>query len=631
MDEGQPDKSRRESDKRMGDSARHHNYTVDLNKPLQRHFCGVLLASGDNEGDDFIFTVKRDGTVFKPEVLPIMRGYFLRSDGVTVRVTGSHLSGDGVVTVTLDKKCYACEGRFTLTAKLLNYPDVTTTVAIIDGYIRKTSTGTVVLPDGENASGGTSWASVPAYWQTHIDERVNDTNAAMSAAAGNRSAFLFYTDAHWTINYQKSPALLKYLAQNTAIKKVFYGGDIIGEESDLWYLEKWREAVSELPCHHSVAGNHDDSIDDTWTLDTVYQFLLKPEITADVVRGDDLYYYIDAEGEKTRYLFLDTATKTGNILNDSAQEAWLKRTLLSVPAGWHVVAIAHTWKQYNSANGVYTAQDGFTGGGTIALDMFDAYNARTGDFASCTGKVEFCIGGHLHWDADYVSNGGIPVILVACDSYGVRNGATASGNTITESSVNAIVADYTAGVVKVIRVGRGNSRTVQLDGSGSVETTDYDLIAPTGNFTNMLDVATEADGKTLYNGGHGYKNDVRFSTTSNSETAATGWDLSGYFPVKKGDVLRFKNVEFMDMADAGGVTKRNTVLLFNSDFSYNSNSANYTPDNLPTAAWNPAYGDDGDIVQLMIPTSYGDGIAYCRICAKNLTGASVITVNEAIE
>ena len=612
----------------MGDYARHHHYTVDLNKPLQRHFCGILLAEGDYQGDAFTFTLNRDGVAYKPSTLPYIRGYFKRSDGGTVWFDAQHLSNSSV-TLTLSKECYECEGRFTLSVQMTRYPDVGTTIAVIDGYVRNVRTWTIVYPDDEEESGNVSWATVPDYWQTHIDEQVNTVNQAMAAATGGRSAFLFYTDAHWTYNYQKSPKLLKYLCMNTPMKKVIFGGDVIENETDLSYLDEWREDVSQLPWHHSVAGNHDDSINDTWTLDTVYDFLLKPEATDDVVRGANLYYHIDVAGEKTRYLFLDTATKTGNILNDPAQEAWLKSTLLSTPAGWHIVAVSHIWASVNYDVNPPVAT-GISMGGQICLDMFDAYNARTGDFAACTGKVEFCIGGHAHVDADYVSTGGIPIILAETDSRNIRNGGSCTSGTITENSVNAIVADYASGVVKVIRIGRGNSRTVQLDGSGSEVVTDYDLVAPTGNFTNVIKTSTETDLVTPYNEGHGYKNDYRYSSSSMSERGATGWDITGLFPLKIGDTLRFHNVEFMDLDNTGGTYKRNAIWLFNGDLSACTQTDHYTPDNLPDDAWNPEYNDKGDIVKMTVPMSCSADYAYARVVAKNLTGASVITVNEEI-
>ncbi len=621
-----------------------HEYIVDLRKPLARLSVGVLLASGDVEADTFVFTLKDGGEVYKPEINYATVCSFIRADGATVQFDGEH--ADDVVKATLPKDCYSRNGRFTLTVKVLGYPAALSTVAIVDGYVRKTSTDDVITVDPDSAgNGGVSWATVPAYWQDHIDSRVDDVNIAMAEAAGNRSAFLYYTDAHWTGSYQQGAKLLKYLAMNTPIKKVIFGGDIIEKESDLAYVDSWREQVSQLPWHHSVAGNHDDSITDDggsgdlWGIEEAYNFLLKPEATDDVVRGDKLYYHIDVDAEKTRYIFLDTATGEGNILNDTAQQAWLKNTLLSTPAGWHIVAIGHIWMNVDYTVSPPTVT-GVSFGGKIALDIFDAYNARSGIYASCTGKVEFCIGGHAHVDADYTSDGGIPVILTECESYySMRSGLTATKGTTTESSVNAIVADYTAGVVKVIRIGRGNSRTVQLDGSGSediVEPEDYELVAPTGDFTNMLDVATEADGVTLYNSGHGYKNDTRIKS-DNTETAVSGWDVTGYIPVSPGAVIRMHDVLFTrDPDELGTETSRAAIFMFDSSRNPivgddgNNACVYFYRNTTPNGVWAAVTNADGDYVQLTIPASWYTTLGYIRIAADNITGASVITVNEEI-
>jgi hypothetical protein len=173
----------------------------------------------------------------------------------------------------------------------------------------------------------------------------------------------------------------------------------------------------------------------------------------------------------------------------------------------------------------------------------------------------------------------------------------------------------------------------QFDGSGSEELPDdgedvledYDMVAPTGNFTNVLDIATEADGVTLYNNGHGYKNDTRYSSSSMSEVEAVGWDLTGYFSAKQGDVIRMKNVEFYDINDTGGEHKRNALWWFNEDLSHATQSAAELDD-----TFSPVFGENGDVIQFTIP-SWGSTYKRFRICAKNITGASVITVNEAID
>ena len=464
-----------------------------------------------------------------------------------------------------------------------------------------------------------TWFSLPDYWRTHIDAKIPSIRAALESAGWNKSAFLFYSDAHWSTNYKQSPAILKYLHANTPINMVAFGGDVVMSEGDsaeaMAYLYEWRNAVRDLP-HHSVPGNHDDGgeVDNRWDDFYIYSYLLAAEETPDVVRGEaGLYYYIDNPAEKTRYLYLDTATKDGNVLNDSAEEAFVKNALIGTPEGWHIVAISHIWLTIDYEVNPPKAT-GFSMGGQILLDMFDAYNTRQGDYASCGGKVEFCIGGHSHADGDWTTSAGIPVILVECDGSGVRSGLSITKGTITENSVNAVVADYNSSKIHIIRIGRGESRVVNISHTGGAK------------YTNLLPIATDASGN-VYNS-IGYKEDVRINS-SKQEVTATGWDLSGFIPAKTGDIIRFKNVAFLDMTGANS-TQVARVFFYDSNYTQINMSDYYTSTNLMSDAWSPVYGDDGNVVQFTIPNSYGNNVAYIRINADDFNKNSIVTVNEEI-
>lgn len=508
----------------------------------------------------------------------------------------------------------------------------------VEGMYDGSKTVYVNIPTGGSGTDTPSdpTSSVPDYWKDHMDAGIVDANAAMTTAAMDRSAFLFYTDAHWTGSYKMAPTLLKYIEDRTDIKKTFFGGDIIENETDRSYLVDWRTQVSRLTSHHSTAGNHDDSIDnDAWTIEDTYDFLLAPEKTSEVVTGADLYYHIDSTAEKTRYIFVDTATRAW-ILDSTAQQTWFKNTLKATPDGWHIVIIGHLWWDYkHNDDESYEAKDTYSGNAGKVFDQIDAYNARTGEYASCTGRVEFCIGGHLHWDADYTSPGGVPVILVMCESYySLRNGATATQGTITESSVNAIVADYAAGVVHVIRFGRGNSRTVYLDGSGGVEKDpeqEEETVEPPPVYgpDNMLGIATEDDGVTPFNNGWGFKDDTRYSQSKAQDEAAPGWDITGYIPAVQGDTFHFKNMLFMDGSVASVDANRTYVYCYDADREFKVVGGPYFPEsNLPSTAWSPVYNEDGDIVSLTIPLdSYYNGTAYVRFGANDITRDTVITKN----
>lgn len=339
------------------------------------------------------------------------------------------------------------------------------------------------LEANSSGSGSSSDSVVPDYWLDELETKADAIQQAMEKAGRKKSAFLWYTDAHWPNGNSKvSPVLLDYLHRHTPMTKVNFGGDIIGDSllasrADMTYLYEWREAIRGLPNHHSVSGNHDmfesDSVDyedDNYR----YAFLIAPEETPDMVVGDGLYYYIDNPAEKTRYLYIAFPNTVQEDLK--AQTAFIASALKSTSEGWHIVAIAHRWWQYTSSSAPTT--------GKIApfeadiLAVFDAYNARetragsnyftAQDFTDAKGKVEFCIGGHIHVDHDFESDGGIPIIITTADANQNRvpDSTVDSGTlgTTTEAAVFGIIADYNDTdntKITVVGVGRGTSRVVR--------------------------------------------------------------------------------------------------------------------------------------------------------------------------
>lgn len=362
---------------------------------------------------------------------------------------------------------------------------------LIDGYTAEDVIITVNEEITSGSSGSSSSGSgettsseddIPEYWKTELETKANDIQVAMEKAGRNKSAFLWYTDAHWVNGNSKvSPMLLDYLYMNTPMNKVNFGGDIIGDSllatrDEMTYLYEWRKAIKDLPNHHSVFGNHDmfdlDSVD--YENDNFrYAFLLAPEETPDMVWGDGNYYYIDNPAEKTRYLHL--AYLTGNHTAMVAQGQFIVDAIKTVAEGWHIVAIAHRWWQYSSSSTPTTGS--IPAYETEILKIFDEYNARGShtasnyftaqNFADAKGKVEFCIGGHIHVDYDIFTAGGIPIIVTTADTNQNRvpDSTVDSGTvgTITEAAVFGIIADYNEEVAKitVVGVGRGTSRVVR--------------------------------------------------------------------------------------------------------------------------------------------------------------------------
>jgi hypothetical protein len=464
---------------------------------------------------------------------------------------------------------------------------------------------------------------VPSYWKSYLATKATEINTALNAAGENRSAFLWYTDAHWTSNYGKSPMILKYLSKNTGIQKTFFGGDIAVEKTgEISTLTAWKEMVKDIPDHHSIIGNHDNQVTDLADAPAA-DFFIQFNRTGDMAIGTHatngkMYYYIDNHIEKTRYICLST----GRMWTNSDEVEWCIDVLNSTPKNWHIVVLSHLWLNNDYTNGgVITTPVEYTQG---YLDMFDAYNYRqngtescTGkayDFANAQGKIEFIMGGHVHLDYDFTTATDIPVILTECDAGDARDSVTyAKQGTTTENCVYAVVADYAAKSVKVINVGRGDTRTLTIP----------DVVT----YTNWAKKAYAGADLSIYNG-KGYKENTRLS--SGNEAAETGWCVTGFIPAKRSSVLRFRNCVFYNMS--GNKSNRTHFEYFGADFAYLNQSSYPTPTSpLSPTTWGAKHDTDGNLIECKMPTSIPSSTKYVRITMDDINSNSIITVDEEID
>lgn len=469
-----------------------------------------------------------------------------------------------------------------------------------------------------------SMDGIPSYWQTALDNGVKAINTAIESAGRNKSAFLYYTDAHWGYGSGMSPKLLKYLGKHTAMNKTIFGGDFgntydgTDETRTMEYwmdvMRSWKLAIRDIANHHSVVGNHDQDVTAISNDKALYGFLFAPEETNDIVRGGDFFYYIDEPNEKTRYIYLNT----GLGVFDDAQCDFVIDALKTLDTGWHLVAVAHIWFVYESTN---TPTKGSIPANTRKLlALFDAYNSRESgtvtlntshayDFSDCGGWVEFCIGGHTHVDYTFASEKGIPVILCCTDSKHLRgSGYTFTLGTTTESSVSGIIADYDAKKIKVIRVGRGESSEIEI--------TNYVV-----SYTNVLPLSLAQDG-SVYNASDtpGYKKDTRWSSSNNADQTQAGTYITGYIKFNPGDVFRLKNVTMLSSAS--------TTMLHVFKTLDDKSEGNVTVANI-NSTYLPVWDDSGNLVQFTIPTA--TSYSYVRIQCGGIDSTSIITINEPID
>lgn len=132
------------------------------------------------------------------------------------------------------------------------------------------------------------------------------------------------------------------------------------------------------------------------------------------------------------------------------------------------------------------------------------------------------------------------------------------------------------------------------------------------------------------NGEDGYKSNTRLNSTAVESTSnATGYCVTGFIPVKYGDVVWFKNIAFTPgVSDSGAY-----IWTYKSDFTKNG-TAGAQSSQLTTThfAFKPVeiYEDTGYIKSVTMADSTLE-YAYIRISAKGIGADSVITVNQPIE
>ena len=119
------------------------NYTINLQNPLKLLKAQEPLFTGDKAAHTLSLTITDGASPFPLEGYTL-RGYFLRSDGDTVFLTGSTASN--TATLTLPESCYAVSGAFTLVVKAASKDQVRTLLAV-SGNVLDSTTDSVIDPE----------------------------------------------------------------------------------------------------------------------------------------------------------------------------------------------------------------------------------------------------------------------------------------------------------------------------------------------------------------------------------------------------------------------------------------------------------------------------------------------------
>ena len=158
-----------------------------------------------------------------------------------------------------------------------------------------------------------------------------------------------------------------------------------------------------------------------------------------------------------------------------------------------------------------------------------------------------------------------------------------------------------------------------------------------GGYTNQVPLSTESDGKTIYNGGKGYKDGYRIRS-GGAEGAASYATATGFIRAVGGNVVRLSGYDALiaDVANAINVYDGNHTnlgqVVANSPYSGYGIFQNVA--SLAEYCWSAAKGvkqEKTGVYKWTVPT--GQNIAYIRVTGYTGGDGSklIVTINEEIE
>lgn len=477
----------------------------------------------------------------------------------------------------------------------------------------------------------------------------------------------YYTDTGNAAGKQAGQAL-KRLNERCALDFVAHLGDYTTGAYNTTVESAMRDMAdyqlligSKFPGRQAwCVGNHDDApyqaTENRMSQTQVYAAISRKNLASNGYVPDNAAYgYMDFPALRLRLIYLDTHDRRSwgsaqvgagenctflNVENISAaQLQWLADHALNFsgvddPSKWSILVFSHA---VLNTSGTYTDP-----GGTVhpcntanAATLLKAYATKKSgsithggvtvnyNFTAVTpAGIIGCIHGHEHRYANETVGGAF--LSICCPN--VLNGrerVSADGNTYTKTAGTANGTSFC-----VFSINRADKKIyVDHYGPGVDRVFDYTVIAPSApSYTNLLPSAIDTDG-SVYNG-VGWEKGYRLG----SDGAPSGQNdsyLTGFIPVKMGDVVHLKNVKWQNGVTTG-LSSSNQRVSF-----YDANKAHLVQTNaVGLGGTLLGVKDDNNIwTQFTVRSFSGvtlDNAAYFRLNCAEISGDSIITVNEEI-
>lgn len=170
-------------------------------------------------------------------------------------------------------------------------------------------------------------------------------------------------------------------------------------------------------------------------------------------------------------------------------------------------------------------------------------------------------------------------------------------------------------------------KELAIDGIKMVELFINGVRVWKSGYKNWVRYSTEADGKTIYNGGLGYKNGYRIRS-GGAESAQDSAACMGFIPAKAGDIVRLSGYDVKNAVVSNAINVSDASFTNLGQIVAN-NSNSYGCFHTTGENWDDVLLEKTGVYYWIVPSGYN--IAYIRVTANTKNPTSVIvTINEEI-
>lgn len=310
----------------------------------------------------------------------------------------------------------------------------------------KMEEGIIEAQEQASNNGTSSGAvSVPSTWKTYMDEKVAEINSTAEGLGSKADCFIFITDMHYPSHTKDhAPELIKYIVENTPVKKVFIGGDTINgaqtNEKDIALLRSLRKRFRGLQIF-PVRGNH-EYWESAVTAEQFWSTMTSECETYCKCSAGKMYYYYDDTTRNIRYIFADSVNGSySSATTSEEQQNWIKERIKELDNSWTALIVRHHLWEWNTPGTLNTE-------GTLIKSLLDSVY----DEANCT--IAGVYAGHSHKDCTVQADKGYLMVTTVSDSYMIRASASATGT--MEQAFDVVFFNPSERQLKTIRIGNVN-------------------------------------------------------------------------------------------------------------------------------------------------------------------------------